>query len=41
MGAVFATSGSVRDDQVREAFVQAGVPFAQLPDKVARGFYGH
>jgi phosphoribosylaminoimidazolecarboxamide formyltransferase/IMP cyclohydrolase len=41
VSAVFATSGSVRDDQVREAFTRAGVPFAQLPDKLARGFYGH
>ncbi|MDA0178944.1 hypothetical protein OJ997_01460 [Solirubrobacter phytolaccae] len=41
VSAVFATSGSVRDDQVREAFTKADVPFAQLPDKLARGFYGH
>jgi phosphoribosylaminoimidazolecarboxamide formyltransferase / IMP cyclohydrolase len=41
VSAVFATSGSVRDDQVREAFTKANVPFAQLPDKIARGFYGH
>src|SRR3954447_13767339 len=41
VSAVFATSGSVRDDQVREAFTKAGVAFAQLPDKIARGFYGH
>jgi len=41
VSAVFATSGSVRDDQVREAFAKAGVAFAQLPDKLARGFYGH
>src|SRR3954452_20847903 len=41
VSAVFATSGSVRDDQVREAFAKAGVAFAQLPDKIARGFYGH
>ncbi len=39
--AVFCTSGSVRDDVVRETFTSAGVAVAQLPDRVARGFYGH
>lgn len=39
--AVFATSGSIRDDEVRNAFSDADVAFATLPDKVARGFFGH
>jgi phosphoribosylaminoimidazolecarboxamide formyltransferase/IMP cyclohydrolase len=41
VSAVFSTSGSVRDDVVRQAFRDAGVPLAQLPDRVARGFYAH
>jgi phosphoribosylaminoimidazolecarboxamide formyltransferase/IMP cyclohydrolase len=39
--AVFSTSGSVRDDLVRQTFLDAGVPLAQLPDRAARGFYAH
>lgn len=41
VSAVFSTSGSVRDDVVRQAFLDAGVPLAQLPDRAARGFYAH
>ncbi|HET6510315.1 MAG TPA: hypothetical protein VFG42_26210 [Baekduia sp.] len=41
IAAVFSTSGSVRDDLVRQAFRDAGVPLAQLPDRAARGFYAH
>lgn len=41
ISAVFSTSGSVRDDAVRQTFLDAGVPLVQLPDKVARGFHAH
>jgi phosphoribosylaminoimidazolecarboxamide formyltransferase/IMP cyclohydrolase len=41
VAAVFSTSGSVRDDLVRQAFTDAGVPLVQLPDRAARGFFGH
>jgi phosphoribosylaminoimidazolecarboxamide formyltransferase / IMP cyclohydrolase len=41
VSAVFSTSGSVRDDLVRQTFVDAGVPLVQLPDRAARGFFGH
>jgi phosphoribosylaminoimidazolecarboxamide formyltransferase/IMP cyclohydrolase len=37
----FATSGSIRDDEVREACAFLGMLLLQLPDKEARGFYGH
>jgi phosphoribosylaminoimidazolecarboxamide formyltransferase / IMP cyclohydrolase len=39
--AVFCTTGSVRDDVVRQAFTDAGVTVVQLPDRLARGFFGH
>lgn len=39
--AVFCTSGSVRDDEVRRTFTDAGVHLVQLPDRSARGFFGH
>ena len=39
--AIFSTSGSVRDDEVRAAVRAAGVALAQLPDRAARGFFGH
>lgn len=41
ISAIFSTSGSVRDDAVREAVLGAGVALAQLPDRAARGFFGH
>jgi phosphoribosylaminoimidazolecarboxamide formyltransferase/IMP cyclohydrolase len=41
VSAVFCTSGSVRDDVVRQAFIDGGVALAQLPDRDARGFFGH
>jgi phosphoribosylaminoimidazolecarboxamide formyltransferase/IMP cyclohydrolase len=41
VSAVFCTSGSVRDDVVRETFAAAGVTVVQLPDRSARGFFGH
>jgi hypothetical protein len=39
--AIFCTSGSVRDDLVRQTVLDAGVALAQLPDRDARGFFGH
>lgn len=39
--AVFCTSGSIRDQEVRETFVNAGVTLVQLPDRTARGFFAH
>jgi phosphoribosylaminoimidazolecarboxamide formyltransferase / IMP cyclohydrolase len=41
IGAIFCTSGSVRDDIVRQTMLDAGVGVAQLPDRDARGFFGH
>ncbi len=41
VSAVFCTSGSVRDEVVLQAMVDAGVSVAQLPDRQARGFFGH
>lgn len=39
--AIFSTSGSVRDDAVRQTMIDAGVAVVQLPDRQARGFFGH
>lgn len=39
--AIFATSGSVRDAQVRAVCEAAGVRLYQLPDAEAHGFFGH
>jgi phosphoribosylaminoimidazolecarboxamide formyltransferase/IMP cyclohydrolase len=41
VAAVFCTTGSVRDEEVRETFTDAGVTLVQLPDRAARGFFGH
>ena len=41
VSAVFCTSGSVRDELVRETFLTAGVTVEQMPDREARGFFGH
>lgn len=41
ISAVFATSGSIRDEEVRDVFRESGVPFVQLPNDMARGFFGH
>jgi phosphoribosylaminoimidazolecarboxamide formyltransferase/IMP cyclohydrolase len=41
VSAIFCTTGSVRDDVVLETMVNAGVAVAQLPDRDARGFFGH
>jgi AICAR transformylase/IMP cyclohydrolase PurH len=39
--AIFATTGSVRDQAVRDTVSTAGVTLVQLPDHTARGFFGH
>jgi phosphoribosylaminoimidazolecarboxamide formyltransferase/IMP cyclohydrolase len=41
VSAIFSTSGSVRDDVVRQTMIDAGVTVRQLPDRSARGFFGH
>ncbi len=41
VSAVFCTSGSVRDDLVLSRMVDGGLAVAQLPDRDARGFFGH
>lgn len=41
VSAIFSTSGSVRDDVVRQTMIDAGVAVRQLPDRAARGFFGH
>ncbi|HEX5455940.1 MAG TPA: hypothetical protein VFW77_01100 [Candidatus Saccharimonadales bacterium] len=39
--AILTTRGSVNDGVVVDTLVKAGVTFCTLPDKDARGFYGH
>jgi phosphoribosylaminoimidazolecarboxamide formyltransferase/IMP cyclohydrolase len=39
--AIFASSGSVRDVEVRDFCRRKGIAFYQLPDSKCRGFYGH
>lgn len=41
ISAVLTTSGSVRDEEVFEAFANKGVAVAAIPDSIGRGFYGH
>lgn len=41
VSAIFCTSGSVRDEIVLETMIAAGVAVVQLPDRDARGFFGH
>jgi phosphoribosylaminoimidazolecarboxamide formyltransferase/IMP cyclohydrolase len=41
VSAIFSTTGSVRDELVRQTIVDAGVAVVQLPDRAARGFFGH
>lgn len=38
---IFASSGSVRDDEVIAVCKAAGVTLVMMPDKDCRGFYGH
>ncbi len=39
--AIFATSGSVNDDKVRDECMQRKTALWRLPDAIARGFYAH
>lgn len=38
---IFSTSGSVNDNQTQKLCRDNGVALVQLPDKLARGFFGH
>ncbi len=38
---IFSTSGSVRDEETRKLCREKGVVLVQMPDKLARGFFGH
>jgi phosphoribosylaminoimidazolecarboxamide formyltransferase/IMP cyclohydrolase len=38
---IFATSGSVRDEEVKKLCLEKEVTLIMLPDKEARGFFGH
>jgi len=38
---IFSTSGSDNDDKVQALCVRKGVTLVQLPDSLARGFFGH
>ncbi len=38
---IFATSGSVKDKQVRKFAEERGITLIQAPDTEARGFFGH
>jgi len=39
--AIFSTSGSVGDEKVQKLCQDKGITLVQLPDKIARGFFGH
>jgi phosphoribosylaminoimidazolecarboxamide formyltransferase/IMP cyclohydrolase len=41
VSAILATSGSVRDSETVDICKQHGVVLGQLPDTIARGFFGH
>lgn len=41
ISAIFATRGSLNDEKVKEAVIEAGAAFVTLPDSIARGFFGH
>lgn len=38
---IFATSGSIRDEEVKEHILKAGVRLVLIPDEKGRGFFGH
>jgi len=38
---IFATSGSVGDEKVQKLCTDSKITLVQLPDKIARGFFGH
>lgn len=39
--AIFVTSGSVKDREIQELCEKSGIILVQIPDKLARGFFGH
>jgi len=39
--AIVATSGSIRDPEVREFCQGRGIPLFLYPDSAGRGFFGH
>ncbi len=39
--AIITTRGSIRDDEVAKELTSAGVSLCTMPDKLARGFFGH
>jgi phosphoribosylaminoimidazolecarboxamide formyltransferase/IMP cyclohydrolase len=39
--AILATSGSVRDEEVKKVCADNQVELTLIPDKLARGFFGH
>lgn len=41
VGAILATSGSIKDQEIIDLCVDQRVPLYLMPDKVGRGFYGH
>ena len=38
---IFATSGSIRDQEVLDYLASKSVTMRMIPDKIGRGFYGH
>ena len=38
---IFATRGSVKDEEVKKVCLENGVTFVTLPDSLARGFFNH
>lgn len=38
---ILATTGSVKDEEIKKVITVAGLTFITLPDSVARGFFGH
>jgi phosphoribosylaminoimidazolecarboxamide formyltransferase / IMP cyclohydrolase len=38
---IFSTSGSVNDSEIQKLCVDSDVALVQIPDKLARGFFGH
>ncbi|HEY1085753.1 MAG TPA: hypothetical protein VGE34_03455 [Candidatus Saccharimonadales bacterium] len=41
IGTIFATSGSIRDQEVLDYLADKSVTMRMIPDKIGRGFYGH
>ncbi len=41
IGAILTSSGSVKDQEVIDTFLEAGVAVSMVPDKTGRGFFGH